>query len=202
MTIVLFVEGETEKYLPEFLSRWLNPKLANSVAIKPVDLKGSGNYRKEFAGRARLAVQSPHVVGAVGLLDFSGSGIRYPDGTLQEKYVWAKQELEREVNDSRFRQHFAVHETEAWLLSEPGIFPRAVIPHLPKATNPETINTQDPPSHRLKTLYHQRLGKTYDKPLAGSILFRKLDPETAYRCCPHLKLLLDDILALGQTIRQ
>jgi hypothetical protein len=43
-----------------------------------------------------------------------------------------------------------------------------------------------------------KLNKAYKKPLEGSNLFRKLDPELAYSRCPHLQLLLDDILNLAK----
>jgi Domain of unknown function (DUF4276) len=200
--IVLFVEGETERYLPEFLARWTEPKLANRIAIKAVNFGGVGNYMKYFAERSRLALEQSEVIAVVGLIDFYGSGLPYPDGTIHKQYAWAKHELEKQVNRPRFRQHFAVHETEAWLLSDPRIFPREVVPHLPTATTPETVNTQQPPSRRLRDLYRLRLNRTYNKPLEGSTLFRKLNPDIAYGSCPHLKLLLDELLTLSQTAAQ
>ncbi len=199
MRIVLFVEGDTERYLPDFFTRWVHPKLASPIAIKPVNFRGVGNYMKDFAKRARLDLEEPEVTAVVGLIDFYGSGLNYPDGTIQKQYGWAKDELEKQVNSARFRQHFAVHETEAWLLSDSSIFPRALVPELANNVNPETINSQNPPSHRIKALYHQKLNKKYKKPIEGSTLFRKLNPDTAYASCPHLKLLLDDLLALSRT---
>jgi hypothetical protein len=198
VTIILCVEGETERYLPAFLQRWVNPKLAKPIAIKAVNFRGVGNYMKDFAKRSSLFLEQPGVIAVVGLIDFYGSGLPYPEGTIQQKYRWAKQNLEAQVDDARFRQHFAVHETEAWLFAAPEIFPGDIIPNLPKTQDPETINSQNPPSHRLTNLYQQKLTKKYKKPIEGSRLFAQLDPERAYTRCPHLRLLLDEILLLGQ----
>ena len=118
-------------------------------------------------------------------------------GTRATDADWAKKELEHKVNHPRFHQHFAVHETEAWLLSDLDIFPPAIRGDLPKTQKPETVNHRHPPSHRLKDIYHRRLARKYSKPLDGASLFRQLNPQTAYNRCPHLKLLLDDILTLA-----
>jgi Domain of unknown function (DUF4276) len=198
--LILYVEGDTEKeVLPKFLRRWLDPRLENNVGIAPVNLDGVSNYLKEFANRAQLDLGAADVLGCVGIIDLYGSGLPYSNGTIETKYKWAKDELEKQVGHPRFRQHFAVHETEAWLLSEPQIFPRDIVSHLPKTPTPERVNFQDPPSYRLKELYWQKLGKKYKKPIEGSRLFQKLDPEVACTCCPHLRLLLEDILTLART---
>jgi hypothetical protein len=191
------VEGDTEKSLPAFISRWLAAKIQDNVQVRPVNFHGVGNYRNEFARRARRDLQSPEIVGIVGVIDFYRSSLPYPTGSVDEKCAWAKRQLEAQVSSQRFRQHFAVHETEAWLLSAPGIFPAAIQSGLPQASNPETVNTTHPPSEHLKRLYRSNLNRTYGKSLEGAHLFSKLNPETAYERCPHLRLLLDDVLALA-----
>jgi hypothetical protein len=198
--VILYVEGDTEKeVLPQFLRRWVDPRLKDNVGLAPVNLDGVSNYLKEFANRAQLDLGAAGVLGCIGIIDLYGSGLPYPNGTIEAKYEWAKNELERQVGHPRFRQHFAVHETEAWLISDPQIFPRDIASHVPKTPTPERINFHDPPSHRLKDLYWQNLGKKYRKPIEGSRLFQKLDPEVACARCPHLKLLLEDIIALAKT---
>lgn len=198
MRILLYVEGDTEKCLPGFFSRWLRAKIQDNIQIKPVNFHGVGNYRNEFARRARRDLQSTEVNGIIGVIDFYRSGLPYPNGSIDEKYAWAKQHMERHVGSQNFRQHFAVHETEAWLLSEPKIFPSAMRSGLPKASNPETVNTIHPPSDRLKTLYRTGVNhRVYGKSVEGAYLFSRLDPEVASKRCPHLRLLLDDVLALA-----
>ena len=198
MKIVLLVEGETETSLPNFFKSWLDPQLEQSIGITVRRFSGVGDYRRDFAKRARLLLDTPEIVGVVGLIDFYGSGLSYPPGTISEKCRWAKQLLENQVNHSRFRQHFAVHETEAWLFAQPEIFPKAIAEVLPRNAAPESINTNHPPGSRLRELYPKYIGKKYGKPIEGSRLFEKLDPAIASEKCPHLKLLLDDLLELAK----
>jgi hypothetical protein len=87
----------------------------------------------------------------------------------------------------RFRQHFAVHETEAWLLCNRLSLPPGVPDH-----PPEEVNFDEPPSKLLKRL----MGGKYKKKTERSRLCN-IDPEDAYSQCPHLRLLLDDLLALA-----
>ncbi len=48
MNFALFVEGHTERAIPAFLKRWLDPRLSQPVGIKPVRFKGSGDYLKNW----------------------------------------------------------------------------------------------------------------------------------------------------------
>jgi hypothetical protein len=180
-----------------FIKRWLDARLPQPVSIPPVPFRGAQDYLDHFADRVRLALGDNKIDGAIGLIDFYGSGLNYRGDTINEQYLWAKQHLESRVNDARFIQHFAVQETEAWLLSDPSIFPSLIAAELPRSHNPETINSSHPPASRLRDLYYRKLRKKYKKPIEGLSLFAKLDPNVAYARCPHLKLLLDDILTLA-----
>lgn len=127
MKIVLFVEGYTEKMaLPTFLKRWLDAKLAAPIGIKTVRFEGWSEYARDIPGKVRFHLSGKtDVVGAVGLLDLYGPTIYPPEKkTAADRYTWGKAHFEKAVGNPRFRQHFATHETEAWLLSDPSIFPR------------------------------------------------------------------------------
>lgn len=189
-------KARQKSIFPQFLKRWLDEKSPRRVQIKAIVLSGTANYLKEISRRANLDLAQPHVIGALGVLDLYGSGLAYPDGTISHKYGWARNKIESEVRHARFRQHFAVHETEAWLLSQPSILPQAVRDAIPNSP-PETVNFQNPPSHRLADLYKRRLEKKYTKPLEGAKLFRALDPNVARERCPHLALLLEDLRGLA-----
>ena len=114
------------------------------------------------------------MIAVVGLLDLYGASLSYPPNlTADAKYALAKTELERRVGDPRFRQHFAVHETEAWLLSDPGIFPAAIRDRLAnEADRPESVNFEEPPAKLLHRVYraHRR---EYKKVVDGSALLNK-----------------------------
>jgi hypothetical protein len=103
------------------------------------------------------------------------------------------------VGHSRFRQHFAVHELEAWLLAAPTVLPADVAKALPgKCAWPESVNFDEPPAKLLERLYRAKLKRSYKKITDGADLFRRLDPEAAAAKCPQLRVLLDELLALAK----
>ncbi len=203
MRFVLFVEGHTERaVLPAFLKRWLDPQLEQPIGIKVVRFEGWRDYVKEIGKKVALNLSGKagaDVVAAIGLLDLHGPDF-YPDnaGKPAQRYRWAKAYLEEIVDNTRFRQHFAVHELEAWLQAEPGIFPRDVAGVLSNcATQPEDVNFSEPPSMLLDRVYRERLGRAYAKVVDGSNLFQVLDPSRAFDRCPYLQQLLQDMLRLA-----
>lgn len=204
MKFVLFVEGDTEKkVLKEFLKRRLDPQLNKPVGIKVVLLKGWQNYVKDIAKKVELHLSGQtgaDVIAAIGLLDLYGPTFYPPAKTDTEaKRAWAKEHLETVVTSNRFRQHFAVHEVEAWLLAAPAGLPDEVANALPgRCSRPESVNFEEPPSKLLDRLYYEKLKKHYKKITDGTNLFRKLDPEVVCAKCPHLKALLDEMLQLAK----
>lgn len=204
MKFVLFVEGETEqKVLPTFFKRWLDPKLSQKVGIQPVLFVGWSELVKNFVKRAHAFLNSPRqneIIAVISLLDLYGPDI-YPSHktTANERYLWAKAELEGRVNHPKFRQHFAVHECEAWLLSDPNGFPNEVRSALPaKCSQPEQVNFNQPPKMLLHRLYSEKTKSSYKPVSHGAELFGELDPGVAYNKCPRLKSMLDDMLALAE----
>ena len=154
MRFLLFVEGQTEKYaLRDFLKRWLDPKLESRVGIDVILFEGYGSYYSKFQASSLILSGKPgaDVIAAIGLLDLYGPEI-YPQHLKEarERYAWAKEHLEHKVDHPKFRQHFAVHEIEAWILSQTEILPPAVRKALPgKCSRPETVNFDQPPSKLL-----------------------------------------------------
>lgn len=202
MKFILFVEGPTEaKALPAFFKRWLDPQLTQPVGIDAVHFDGSAELIAQTPSRAHKALHAPgrDVIAVIALLDFSGVALSFPPSVteVEEKVTWAKQELEGRVKDPRFRQFFAVHELEAWLLSDTGLFPNEVKSALP-GSPPEKINSHETPSKLLGKLYQSKMRKPYKKLADGEKFFAKLDPKTACAKCPHLKALLDEMLELAK----
>jgi hypothetical protein len=142
MKIVLFVEGHTEKKaLPDLFRRWLDVRLVpRRIGIKVVRFEGWRDYYGEIAKKVHLNLSGKtgaDVVGAIGLLDLYGPTFYPPHAnTAAERYGWAKAEIEQRVSHPRFRQHFAVHETEAWLLSMPEHLPKDARDGLPRRLLP------------------------------------------------------------------
>jgi hypothetical protein len=204
MKFVLFVEGHTEqKAVPSFLKKWLDPRLGQPVGIKSVRFDGWPELIDDVDRKARLYLEGPardDVIAVVSLLDLYGPTI-YPTHlqSAAQRDQWGKEYIEKKVNHGRFRHFFAVHETEAWLLSQPEIFPGDVRKVFPKKVGtPEQVNFDEPPAHLLNNLYKQVTRRTYKKVVYGGQLFSKLDPDVAYDKCPKLKVLLDEMLTLAK----
>lgn len=201
MKIILFVEGHTEKKaIPSFLKRWLDPRLSKPVGIKSVRFDGWPELVKDSRTKANLYLSEDNVIAVIALLDLYGPTI-YPNdkGATTERYEWAKEHLERNVDRTNFFQFFAVHEVEAWLLSDPSIFPREIEPSVQKISkSPEEINNTAPPAKRLNEIYRKQTKRNYKKVTYGQDLFSKLDPNVAYEKCPYLRELLDTMLKMAR----
>lgn len=198
MKIVVLVEGDTEaKALPLFFLRWLTANGLGHVGVVPVKFRGCGHYLQEYGKKARLYLSAPGVIGVIGLLDLYG--LKHPvakSGTVAERYNKTKAALERNVSGD-FRQHFDVHELEAWLMSDPDLFDSRLRLKLPKKP-PEKINFDTPPAKVLEKQYPKVLGRDYKKTTDGVTLFQRLDPALAAAKCPYLKVLLDDLLDMAR----
>jgi len=166
MKFVVLVEGLMEQMaVHKFLKKWLDLRLDPPVGVRVRNLGGKDHFRKECAKYARDLLGSragKDIVGVVGLLDLYGP-TWYPHRlkTSEERRAWAIQEMETAVGNPRFRQFFAVHETEAWLLSDPSLFPEPMRTAVAKTSGkPEPVNFTTPPSAVLNKLYkkHTRYG--------------------------------------------
>ncbi len=204
MRFILFVEGHTEnKSLPQFLKKWLDPKIAQPVGIRTIRFEGWPELLKDAPLKAKMHLNGPDkddIIAVISLLDLYGPTF-YPTHMekCDERYEWGKKYIEDKVNHPCFFQFFAVHEVEAWLLSQPDIFPVKVKNAFPpKIQTPELVNFHEPPAKLLERLYSLHVKRTYKKVVNGKELFDKLDPNIAYHKCPKLKVLLDKMLELTQ----
>ena len=202
MKFVLFCEGATEKgALPDFLRRWLNAKLPVKVGIQPVRFNGWAEMVKDSPTKAHLHLRNADVIAVIALLDLYGPTFDYPANctTVDQRCNWAKTHLENQVGEpSRFRQYFAVHDVEAWILSQPDVLPVAVRKKLPgKTAKPEAVNFDEPPAYLLNRLYEEATGRCYKKRTYGEELFRELDPQIVCDKCPHFKKFAEDLIVLA-----
>lgn len=201
MKFILFVEGHTEnKAISTFLKRWLDPKLSQPVGIQTVRFDGWAELVKDSPTKAELHLKRNDVIAVIALLDLYGPTFYPPHAkTADERYAWAKKDLEKKVGQPKFFQFFAVHEIEAWLLSDPFIFPNPVQRSVQAISqSPETVNSTNPPAKRLADIYKKEIKRKYKKVVFGKDLFSRLDPNLAYRKCPRLKQLLDEVLRLAK----
>lgn len=204
MKFILLVEGQTERNAAAaFLKRWLDPQLRQPVGIQPVSFDGYGDLVRKMATKAKMYLQGPKrddIVAVIGLLDLYGPTFYPPDKTtIGERYAWGKERFEREVGLEKFRFFFAVHEFEAWLLSQPDIFPHQITNALQEKVNyPEQVNFVEPPAKLLDRVYKQQTKRSYKKTTYGKQLFAKLEPSIAVAKCPYLKGLVQEMLDLAK----
>lgn len=207
--ILLLVEGETERgkaqqpTLPEFFHRWLDPQLPDGrkVGVKAHCFRGVNKYEKDFVQVTKDHLDSGGAQFVVGLLDYYGLPPSFTQGaegeSVHARIRRATQFCVQQVPAGlrhRFRQHFAVHETEAWLLSDPGLWNERVRTAI-KGRPPETINLAEPPAQLLA-----RCVKDYKKTTAARSKFPQLDPQRAYEACPYLRLLMHDLLTIARQL--
>jgi hypothetical protein len=204
MKFVMLVEGHTEqKAIPAFIKRWLDPRLARPVGIQTDRFKGWTELVKDLPAKVAAYLNGPrsnHIIAVVALLDLYGPSF-YPLHlkSADERAAWAVEYLHGQVNNQRFRMFFAVHETEAWLLSKPDLFPDAVRKSLPGRINwPEKVNFDEPPGKLLTRLYMEKQRQKYRKVSQGKAFFDQLDPELVYTRCPHFAQMLDEMLQLAR----
>ena len=209
--IALFVEGDTERgdsrrrTLPAFFHNWLDPQLPKHgrVAIQAVKFQGVSNYLDDLAGKVELHLTERRANFVVGLVDLYG----LPPGrfdfsgcaTVTERVVAARKVIRGLVPArfaKRFRQHFSVHEVEAWLLAYPKCFPPEARAQIEKRP-PEEVNFNEPPAKFLKRI----LGSTYKKTVYARNIFPDVDPQIAIDKCGFLRLLAQDLLAIAKRLQ-
>ena len=137
------MEGKTEgDAAAAFLKRWLDPQLRQPEGIQSVPFDDYADLVRKMATKAQMHLQGRNqseIVAVIALLDLYGPKFYPPDKkTADERFAWGKDHFEKQVGLARFRMFFAVYEFEAWLLSQPDIFPRDINEALQdKAAQPE-----------------------------------------------------------------
>ena len=205
--IFLFVEGDTErgvgrhKTLPTFFHKWLDPQLPEraKVGIKAIKFQGVSNYLDDLPQKVELYLTERRANFVFGLVDLYGLPPDRIDlskcSNVKEKVVAARKYIRDRVPTpfkELFRQHFAVHEVEAWLLAYPEEWPANVRSKIQRKL-PEEVNFDEPPAKFLKRI----LGGRYKKTVHARNLFPKIDPQVAIGKCPYLKLLAEDLLMVA-----
>jgi len=209
--IALFVEGDTErgearqKTLPAFFHNWLDPQLPelSKVGISAVKFRGVSNYLDDVAQKTDLYLTTHGANCIFGLVDLYGLP---PDRialrgctTVAQKVVAARDYIRGLIPQSLrkyFRQHFAVHEVEAWLLAYPEKWPAHVRDQIRKR-RPEEVNFSEPPAKFLKRI----LGGRYKKTVSAKNIFPFVDPKIAIDACPYLGDFAKDLLEVARQLR-
>lgn len=206
--LVLLVEGHTEYgAVGAFLKRWLDARLAQPVGVQAIRFDGWQDLLTNAPRRARLFLDEipnrSEIIAVIGLIDLYGPTF-YPDdiNSVPERYAWGKAHIEKLVSHPGYHQFFAVHETEAWLLSDLQRFQPDVRKALiEKSKNPETINFNEPPAKLLDRVYMSCKKRHYEKVIEARNHFPHLDPSVAATKCPYLRQMLNELLTIIQDAR-
>ncbi len=201
MRIAIIVEGKTEKAFIPHLREYLKTRLAGSMPrLTPYPYDGripkEDKLRRVVEGLLRE--RADHVIALTDVY----TGDNPPDFVDAAD---AKNKMQQWVgNEPRFHPHAAQYDFEAWLLPYWEAI-RKLAGHNRAAPpgQPETVNHNNPPAHRIKEVFEiGRCRDSYVKPRdAGRILHDNgLAPAVVQ--CPELKALVNTILSVcgGQVI--
>jgi len=197
MRVVLLVEGHTEQafiqHLRQYLSRHLSPM--PKLEVRPY------HGRVPTGGALREAVQDllrrrQRPVGHVIALTDVYTGTTPPlfksaDDARGKMRGWVGAE-------PRFHSHAAQYDFEAWLIPYWNDL-RSIAGHNQSSpgVNPESINHDNPPSKRIKTLFQVGTFRgAYSKPRDADRIFRKNGLDAAIAQCPELKSFINTILTI------
>ncbi|MBI2892818.1 MAG: DUF4276 family protein [Deltaproteobacteria bacterium] len=190
-TIVLIVEGDTERAAKDHLKRFLDSHSGErpKARLKPVALDG-GLSERRVRGLAEGVLRDPSVSGVIALTDLYPKFASAEDA-LQTLRSWLPA-------DTRCHAAVAKHDFEAWLLVgwEAIVRQARVGNRQPWGAHPEEIDGNNPPAHRLSALFQQGPHpRRYKKPIDGKKLFEQTDLAGAAEQCPELRRFLNCLLS-------
>lgn len=110
----------------------------------------------------------------------------------------ARNKMRRWVgNETRFHPHAAQYDFEAWLLPYWSDIQRLAGHNLAVPSgNPENVNHNNPPAHRIKRLFEIGRRRSYVKPRDAGRILRDNDLANTIAQCVELKAFVNTILTL------
>ncbi len=192
-TIVLVVEGATEKALKEKIKLFLDERAENQK--KPRIRLQARNFKSLNPTDLRYQAEDALEKGAAAVVALIDVYPRFRNAA--EAKDWLRQAT---GNPSGFYAHAAQFDVEAWLLPYwDAICGRIGVKQSSPGANPEQVDNQNPPSKRLKTLYQRAKPKPkrYVKQIEMAAILRDKDLTLAAAQCPELKAFLNTLLTLS-----
>ncbi len=197
MKITLIVEGKTEKAFLPFLREFLKSRLPNNLPkIDALPYDGripTGEKLRRVVGNLLSGHNAADRV--IALTDvYTGTATpQFQDAAD------AKAKMRQWVgNEPRFHPHAAQYDFEAWLLPY-----WSTIQNLARhnkaapSGNPETVNHNNPPAHRIMEIFEiGRCRDSYVKPRDAGRILRDNDLSVAVGQCSELKALINTFLSV------
>jgi hypothetical protein len=196
MKIAVIVEGRTEKaflpYLRDFLKNRLDGDMPR-LDVVPYD--GRIPKADKLKRVVENLMQGTNPADRVIALTDVYTGTNPPDFIDAQD---AKNKMNQWVGaEPRFHPHAAQYDFEAWLLPYwPTIQKLAKHNKAAPGGNPESVNHQNPPAHRIREIFE--IGKcrdSYVKPRDAARILRENDLSTAINQCLELKAFINTILS-------
>lgn len=198
MKIALIVEGKTEKAFLPTLRDFLQGRLAGVMPrldVFPYDGRIPKGDKLKRVVENLLAGKKPahHVIALTDVY----TGTNPPDFIDAQD---AKRKMRQWVGpEPRFHPHAAQYDFEAWLLPYwPTIQKLAKHNKSAPGGDPETVNHDNPPAHRIKEIFE--IGKcrdSYVKPRDAARILRENDLLIAINQCSQLKAFINTILSVS-----
>jgi hypothetical protein len=190
--ITILVEGQTESVFKKHLNIFLKTRLAGRMPQLAFMRHDGGIPTREKLKRVVLNLLNdrPQPSDAVIALTDVYPAFKSAADVKQKMREWVGEE-------QRFYPHVALHDFEAWLLPYwPKIQKLSGCAQNAPGSNPETVNHNNPPAHRLAEVF-QRGGKCdYIKPRDAGRILEGEDLMLAINACAELKAFVNRILGL------
>jgi len=202
MKITLIVEGKTEKAFLPFLREFLRNHLSGTMPrldVNPYDgrIPTGAKLHRIVQNLLTGRNAADHVIALTDVY----TGSRPPEFNDAQD---AKQQMRQWVhNNPSFHAHAAQYDFEAWLLPYwPTIQRLAGHNRAAPTGNPEKVNHNNPPAHRIKAVFEAgNCRDSYIKPRDAHRILRENDLLTAVKQCGELKALVNTILSVcGGTV--
>jgi len=197
MKIALIVEGKTEKAFLPHLRCFLQTRLeGNMPKIDLLPYDGRIPIKDKLKRVVQNLLSGSNAAAHVIALTDVYTGSRPPDFT---DAVDAKNKMRRWVGDEpRFHPHAAQYDFEAWLLPYwPTIQKLARHNQAAPGLNPEKINHENPPAHRIKAIFEAgQCRDSYIKPRDAGRILRDNDLSVSIAQCAELKAFLNTIISI------
>ncbi|MDQ1353149.1 MAG: hypothetical protein QG657_3455 [Acidobacteriota bacterium] len=197
MKIAIIVEGNTERAFLPYLRKYLQTHLeGNMPKLDPIPCDGRIPTGDKLKRVVRNLLSGSNAADHVIALTDVYTGSRPPEFKNAGD---AKNKMRQWVGEEpRFHPHAAQYDFEAWLLpywqtiQELARFPQAA-----PGNNPEEVNHNNPPAHRIKAIFEAgKCRDSYVKPRDADRILRNNDLSVSIGQCPELKAFVNTIISI------
>jgi hypothetical protein len=190
MKITVICEGKTEKVFREHLKRFVDDRLGDKPKPRLDFFKSDGAIPSK--DKLRRTVRTLLDTGSQAVIALTDvyPGFRDASDAKVKMAEWVGPE-------ERFFPHVALHDFEAWLLPYWEQIQKLAGKDAKPWGEPETVNHNSPPAHRLKKLFEAgNCRDSYSKTRDAGRILREANLMISINACPELRAFVNSILRL------